>query len=129
MLHAFDGTGLTQLPYNVTVDLTPDASITLVDGYSSYSAKVNPGGTRFLLSVDLEVIFDGVSYSFDYGQTTFVDKSSLLDKSLSTVSTMSSTSATSSIPGAKGKSGSRAAPHGPHFVGFLVALAAIMMVL
>ena len=46
--------------------------------------------------MDLEVVVDGVSYKFDYGQTTFIDKSQQLDKFLSTVS---STTATSPIPG------------------------------
>jgi hypothetical protein len=125
VLHAFDGSGQTHLPYNVTINLTPNASITLVDGYSAYSAKANTSD-RLLLNVDLEVVVGGVSYTFDYGQTTFIDKSSFLDKNLSTVS---STSAASSIPGSTAKSNSLPASHGPPLVGFLVALSTIVMIL
>jgi len=96
MLHAYDATGQDQPPpFNATIDLISNSSITLVDGYSPYSATAN-NGVRFLLNVDLEVVVDGVSYKFDYGQTTFIDKSQQLDKFLSTVS---STTATSPIPG------------------------------
>jgi len=125
VLHAFDGSGQTQLPYNATVDLTPNATITLVDGYSSYSAKAN-NSDRSLLIVDLEVVVDGVSYRFDYGQTTFIDKSGFLDKPLSTVG---STPARSSIPGSTTKNGSLPTSQGPPLVGFLVALAVIMTLL
>jgi len=128
MLHAFDATGsIPTLPLNVTTDLTPNASIILVDGYSAYTANAN-NGDRIMMSVDLEVVVDGVSYKFDYGQTTLIDKNTFLKKSLSTVSTMSSTSATSSIPGA-GKSGSLPALHKSYLVGFLVGFATIMTVL
>ena len=97
----------------------------MVDGYSAYSATAN-NSDRTLLSVDLEVVVDGVSYIFDYGQTTFIDKSGFLDKALSTVS---STSAKSSIPGSTTKSGSLPASHGLPLVVFVVALAAIMTLL
>ncbi|KIM38450.1 hypothetical protein M413DRAFT_241815 [Hebeloma cylindrosporum] len=103
MLHAYDGTGRDQPPpYNATIDLVSNSSIALVDGYSAYSAIAN-NGARFLLNVDLEVVVDGISYKFDYGQTTFIDKSQQLDKFLSTVT---STTATSPIPGTTGKSSS-----------------------
>lgn len=96
MLHAYDATGQDQPPpYNATIDLISNSSIVLVDEYSAYSATAD-NGARFLLNVDLEVIVDGVSYKFDYGQTTFIDKSQQLDKSLSTVS---STAVTSRVPG------------------------------
>ena len=95
MLHAYDGTGQDQPPpYNATIDLISNSSIALVDGYSPYSATAN-NGARFLLNVDLEVIIDGVSYKFDYGQATFIDKSQHLDKFLSTVT---STTVTPPIP-------------------------------
>jgi len=97
MLHGYDATGQDQPPpFNATIDLVSNSSITLVDGYSPYSATVN-NGVRFLLNVDLEVVVDGVSYKFDYGQTTFIDKHQQLDKFLSTVS--STAAATTPIPG------------------------------
>jgi hypothetical protein len=75
MLHAYDATGQDQPPpYNSTIDLAPNSSIALVDGYSPYSATAN-NDARFLLNVDLEVIVTGVSYKFDYDQTMFIDKS------------------------------------------------------
>ena len=75
MLYAYDGTGQDPpLPYNATIDLISNSLIALVDGYSLYSASVNHT-VCFLLSVDLEVVVDGVSYKFDYDQTTFIEKS------------------------------------------------------
>jgi len=119
MLHAYDGTGQDQPPpYNATIDLISNSSIVLVDGYSPYSATAN-NGARFLLNVDLEVVVDGVSYKFDYGQTTFIDKSRHLDKFLSTVT---STTVTSPIPGttATGKSGSLSSRLGSPLVATLI---------
>jgi len=122
MLHAYDGTGQDQPPpYNATIDLISNSSIVLVDEYSPYSATAN-NGARFLLNVDLEVVVDGVSYKFDYGQTTFIDKSQHLDKFLSTVT---STTVTSPIPGttATGKSGSLSSRLGSPLVAILVGTA------
>ena len=119
MLHAYDGTGQDQPPpYNATINLISNSSIVLVDGYSPYSATAN-NGARFLLNVDLEVVIDGVSYKFDYGQTMFIDKSQQLDKFLSTVS---STTLTSLIPGTStmGKSGSLSSRPGLPLVAMLV---------
>jgi hypothetical protein len=128
MLHAYDATGQDQPPpYNATIDLAPNSSIALVDGYSPYSATAN-NGARFLLNVDLEVVVDDVSYKFDYGQTTFIDKSQQLDKFLSTVS---STTVTTPIPGTSttGKSGSLSSRLGSPLVAILVVLGTVMHVL
>jgi hypothetical protein len=128
MLHAYDGTGQDQPPpYNATIDLISNSSIALVDGYSPYSATAN-NGARFLLNVDLEVIVDGVSYRFDYGQTTFIDKSQQLDKFLSTVTW---TTMTSPISGAStmGKSGSLSSRLGSPLVAILIVFGTVMYVL
>jgi len=80
-------------------------------------------GARFLLNVDLEVISDGVSYKFDYGQTTFIDKSQHWINFLSTV--------TSPIPGTSttGKSGSLSARLGSPWVAIHIVFGTVMLIL
>ena len=72
-----------------------------------------------MLNVNLEVVVDGFSYKFDYGQTTFIDKSQRLDKFLSSVT---STTVTPPIPGtsAMRKNGSLSSRLGSPLVAILV---------
>jgi hypothetical protein len=96
VLHAYDATRQDQpSPYNATIDLITKSSIALVDGYFPYTTTAN-NAAQPLLNVDLDVIVGGVSYKFDYGQTTFIDKTQQLDRFPSNVS---STTVTSPIPG------------------------------